>query len=127
MKKVIGILLIIFCATCLVGCNKENKKDEKNVFIGEWIADGTQNEFVTGANGEIVGGKKPYYLTIDEDGKYTLKMDNYTEKGTYTIDDKNISFKNSDGLISEECRLENDDELLCNNYASLYKKVEDKK
>lgn len=127
MKKVIGISCIIFCAICLVGCNKENKKDEKNILIGEWVADGTHNEFVTNANGETVGGKNPYYLTIEKDSKYTLKMDEYTEKGTYTVEDKNISFKNSDGLISESCKLENDNELHCNNYASLYKKVEDKK
>lgn len=134
MKKIIAISCVIICAICLVGCNNKNeKKDsddkqtEKNILVGEWIADGTQKEFITNADGETVGGKKPYYLTIEKDNKYTLKMDDYTEKGIYEINEDNVTLKNNDGLISESCKLENDNELHCNNYASLYKRVEDKK
>lgn len=120
MKKLITVILIIIVTTA---CN--NKLDG---FEGTWIAY-PGNQIITKVDKEkTIGGKKAYYLKIDGKGNYTLELEQGIQKGTYIIkeDNKGVILKEEDGLISENCTLENETELHCDRYALLYEKADKK-
>lgn len=120
MKKLITVILIIIVTTA---CN--NKLDG---FEGTWIAY-PRNQIITKVDKEkTIGGKKAYYLKIDGKGNYTLELEQGIQKGTYIIkeDNKGVILKEEDGLISENCTLENETELHCDRYALLYEKTNKK-
>ena len=121
MKKEI-MLIFVFMVLAMTGCSQTT--DSLN---GKWIAT-TDNQkiYQIDKNGNINGGKEDYILECDGNGKYTLTLENnQTKKGTYTIDDKNITFKDESNLLVGICELANNDEIICNEtstYASKYTK-----
>jgi hypothetical protein len=90
---------------------------------GIWVADGTQHQFIIGyENGEYIytDNSTPFYLNFDGTGKYTLKMGEHTETGTYSVNQENVIFQNESGFIKDNCNIKDKIELHCENYASLY-------
>lgn len=141
MKKI--FLIIVCLVVLLTGCfNKkediyQSSTNEEKVIKqleGQWIADGTQMKVVL----EIVDGEPvyaddydlPYYLNINKDGTYLLDLNNennQTENGKYSVAENKINFRpeTDEGFIWS-CELLNDNELHCENYATVFMKEENK-
>lgn len=117
----------------------ENTKQEisNEELVGKWIADGTQDKIVK----EIVDGKPVYvgnysapsYLYFNSNGTYYLETNNEfntTQSGKYNIDNNIITFSpnntKTDVNIVWSCELKNDNELHCNQHASIFIKDEQK-
>lgn len=124
-RRIFIIILFLFIAITLTGCG--TKKDE---LYGKWIAKPEdQLVFYTNAK-DTVGGRKDYILDIDGKGNFKLKLNKKeTKKGSYTIQDKEIIFKDEKDLIISNCKIKNKKELDCSEnstYAIKYTKVKDK-
>lgn len=112
-------------------CPKYKEDKLLNQLEGQWIADGTQiKSIIDMVDGEHIYADDydlPYYLNINKDGTYLLNLNNktnYTEKGKYSITDNKINFnpETDDGFIWS-CKLPNDNELHCENYATIFLSV----
>lgn len=131
-KRIVSIIVIIILIILLVSVFNfyHIRKQSKNIWSGLWIADGTQIQSVLGyENGQKILSdiSKPFYLKFYKNKKYTLEMSDITEKGTYSVNDKKeIIMKNSEGLITEHCNINNDKTLSCFRYASSFKKIKEK-
>lgn len=129
MKKIFKLTLIGLLFLTVAACknNNLNTNTQLKLVEGDWIADGTQYKYIVGMNGDTVistDNLTPFYLNFDGKGKYTLQLKDYTESGTYTVDDaKRVILISEEGLLSESCLLKNDSELHCDRYASLYIKI----
>lgn len=131
MKKMLFETLVISCLVLLlIGCSNQGK--DVNQLNGRWIADGTQMKAIL----EVVDGEPiyaddydlPYYLDINEDGTYLLTLNNEskdTEKGKYNVIANEIRFSPevNEGFIWA-CQLLNNNELHCENYATVFTKDE---
>ncbi len=131
MKKILQLIIIGLLFSTLTACknNTPEKDTNKNEFLslveGSWVADGTQYLYILEIDGDkIIPNQNdfpPYYLNFDGEGKYTLQLKDYTQTGIYTVDDyKEVILKSDEGFISEFCKLENENKLHCNRYASLF-------
>ena len=102
---IIGLILFLF-----------NKKTLKGV----WVADGTQIQYILSVDEVADENPDPYYLTIEDDKKFTLELSKKTVKGEYSVlEDDKISFT-ADGIMPFECELKNESELHCNAVASIF-------
>ena len=124
-RRIFIIILFLFIAITLTGCG--TKKDE---LYGKWIAKPEdQLVFYTNAK-DTVGGREDYILDIDGKGNFKLKLNKKeTKKGSYTIQDKEIIFKDEKDSIISNCKIKNKKELDCSEnstYAIKYTKVKDK-
>lgn len=116
----------------------ENTKQQisNEQLVGRWIADGTQDKIVK----EMVDGKPVYigiysapsYLYLNSNGTYYLETNNEfntTQSGKYNIENDMIIFSpnstESEVNVVWNCELKND-ELNCNQYASIFVKDEQK-
>ena len=103
--------------------------------VGKWIADGTQDKIIK----EIIDGKPVYignysapsYLYLNSNDTYYLETNNEfntTESGKYNINNNTIVFSpnttTTDVSVVWNCELKNDNELYCNQYASIFVKDE---
>ncbi|MBQ6286017.1 MAG: hypothetical protein IJK67_06920 [Bacilli bacterium] len=126
-KQILGILLIGILVIGLTGCS--NEKNKYDSLKGDWIATTeNQNVYQTGANGETSGGKEDYILKCDGNGNYSLNTSNKKiAKGSYSISDKAITFKDDGNMTIGLCKLVDNKELDCSEksqYAFKYIKVE---
>ena len=122
-NKILILLIIIFIFSSVLIFYVINDSNTSLNLKGTWVADGTQYQFAIGyENGEIIYAdiSTPFYLELDGKGNYTLNMGEYTEIGTYSFFEENLSLRNNDGLITERCEIKEDTNLYCEFYASLY-------
>lgn len=116
---------------------KKEQKLTNEKLVGKWIADGTQDKIIK----EIIDGKPVYvgnysapsYLYLNSDDTYYLETNNEfntTESGKYNINNDTIVFSpnttTTDVSVVWNCELKNDNELHCNQYASIFVKDEQK-
>lgn len=114
-----------------------NQEISNEKLAGKWIADGTQDKVIK----EIIDGKPVYignysapsYLYLNLNGTYYLETNNefnMTESGKYNIKNNGVSFisnsTESDMNFAWKCELKNDNELHCDQYASIFKRSEEK-
>ena len=125
MKKNIFIFtLLFFIAITLTGCG--TKKDE---LYGKWKAI-PEDQLVFYINEQdTVGRREDYILDKDGKGNFKLKLNKKEKKGTYTIQNNEVIFKDENNLIISNCTIETKKELNCSEnstYAIKYTKINDK-
>lgn len=118
MKKyIIGIIII--SAIMMIGCTSKNMK----ILEGTWVADPKNQSVVMVDENTTRGGKENYFLTFSKDETFTLKLEEETIKGTFTVNEKGkITLKDEDDVMIERCQLMGEAQLQCDNYASSYTK-----
>lgn len=126
-KKIFIIIFAFFMVITITGCDTKEKK-EYDVLRGQWKASiEHQNVYQTGPNEERIGGKEEYILNFDGNGNYSIS-DQKKEfaKGSYTILDNAITFKDDGNMVIGLCKLIDNKELDCSEksqYAFKYIRV----
>lgn len=78
---------------------------------------------IDNSNGNIILDTKIIkYLEIYDDNKYIMVYENGKENGTYSINNNEIIFSNSDRMVIDICVL-NNDELSCDFYSSNFNRI----
>ena len=126
-KKVLLSLLVIIGLFSIIGC-RNNKKDKYDILKGTWKAT-PENQYVVqiDSDGNTFGGKEDYLLKCDGNGNYSLSIqEKEMAKGSYTISNNDITFKDDANMMISLCKLIDDNELDCSKksqYAFKYIKI----
>lgn len=123
MKKKI-IILIGLCFLVVIVILVLYKVKTTNKFVGKWNYKGEMvQSIIDNSNGNLILDTKIIkYLEIYDDNKYIMVYENGKENGTYSINNNEIIFSNSDRMVIDVCVL-NNDELSCDFYSSNFNRI----